>query len=416
MMASMRNWLQDPKLSEEQRKKRVVVVHCKAGKGRSGTSSCSYLISEEGWTKEEALQRFTERRMRPSFGAGVSIPSQLRYVGYVERWARNNKIYVERPVQVLEVHIWGLRDGVKVAVEGFVDEGRTIKTFHTFDKSDREIVRASGYKPGGGFADIVTEMMKTGNNNSNNKPVATASNDPSDEKVMAESSKTTTRNTADLDEKTGGDVIFRPKTPITLPTSDMNIDFERRNKAGYGMSMVTAVAHVWFNTFFEGGGPERGGEALDSGVFEIEWDAMDGIKGSLRKGTRAFDKMAVVWKSVPDTLERKSSKVIPEPGPGQEVKQTQPADWKGANLVHEQGNKSLGLRAETPHSTNISRASSVVSKKSDEDPDSETEGVKPYGIDAVEHGNRAHKDREEHVRGLLPTSRDLPGPTHERVG
>jgi len=72
--------------------KRVIVGHCKAGKGRTGTVLCSYLMSEEGWTKDEALKRFTQRRMRPGFGSGVSIPSQLRYVGYVERWVKGGKI------------------------------------------------------------------------------------------------------------------------------------------------------------------------------------------------------------------------------------------------------------------------------------------------------------------------------------
>ena len=73
IMASMRNWL-------KAKEGRVAVVHCKAGKGRSGTASCSYLISEEGWEVEKALKRFTERRMRPGMGKGVSIPSQLRWI------------------------------------------------------------------------------------------------------------------------------------------------------------------------------------------------------------------------------------------------------------------------------------------------------------------------------------------------
>lgn len=410
VMGSMRNWLKDPNITPEDRNQRVVVVHCKAGKGRSGTISCSYLISEEGWSKEDALKRFTERRMRPGFGAGVSIPSQVRWVGYVERWARNGKLYVERPVQVLEVHVWGLRDGVKVVVEGFVDEGKTIKQFHTFSKHDREVVRGK-IRPAAGLADYVTEVMKMGNNNGSKKPVATASTDASDDKVMAESQRTSTRDPTEMDnDSIHGDVIYRPKEPITLDTNDINIDFERRNRAGYGMSMVTAVAHVWFNAFFEGKGPERNGEPEESGVFEIEWDAMDGIKGSLRKGTRAFDKVAVVWKSVPAERTRRNSAIVREPEFGEKIQQTNPADWRGVDDNSPgRGKKALGLRAETPASRNLSRASSVQSKKTDDDPGSETEGVQSYGVSDAEKKERA----SEKKTGPLPTSKDLPGPEHK---
>ena len=64
------------------------------------------------------MQRFTERRMRAGFGVGISIPSQQRWIRYVDRWTKSGKIYLERPVEILEVHVWGLRDGVKIVVEG----------------------------------------------------------------------------------------------------------------------------------------------------------------------------------------------------------------------------------------------------------------------------------------------------------
>lgn len=407
-MASMRNWL---KGKDSDGKKRVVVVHCKAGKGRSGTASCSYLISEEGWSAEDALKRFTERRMRPGFGAGVSIPSQLRWVGYVDRWTKHGKLYVERPVQILEVHIWGLRDGLKVAVEGFVDEGRTIKTFHVFSKNERTIVRGN-IKTTPGLANVVTEAMKMGSSATNSIKPKNSQTAPLQqeeaENAMKEAQKTSSRSVSDLTVDNGGDVIFRPSQPITLPTNDINIDFERRNKAGYGMSMVTAVAHVWFNAYFEGKGPENNGSSTDSGVFEIDWDAMDGIKGSLRKGTRAFDKLAVVWKSVTDK-DRSKSIVITEPGEDEEVAQTQPADWRGRNDATPSVGKDLGLRAETPHSANISRASSTTGHENHDD-GSDSEGVKSYGVDGVEEDN---SPSTAHESGLLPTSKDLPGPTHE---
>jgi protein-tyrosine phosphatase len=293
IMASMRDWL---KGDED----RVVVVHCKAGKGRSGTASCSYLISEEGWTVQDALNRFTERRMRPGFGyAGVSIPSQLRWVGYVDRWKTGGKLYVESAVEVTELHIWGLRDGVSVAVRGFINEGKKIKVHHSFTSAERTMVK--GEVKSLGFADAVRELM----NSSPSK--------------LPESGSNTPRTGASTPISTS-DAMFRPSEPILIDTNDINIDCERRT---HGATIT--VAHVWFNTFFEGNGPEQGGKSDNSGVFEIEFDAMDGIKGSSRKGTKCFDRLSVVWKV------RETKAVIPEPKEGEEVKQAQPANWQGAD-------------------------------------------------------------------------------------
>ena len=459
---------------------RVVVVHCKAGKGRSGTATCAYLISEEGWSMEDALQRFTERRMRPGWGAGVSIPSQLRWLRYVSRWAEHGKIYVERQVQVLEVHVWGLRDGVKVCVEGFVDEGRTIKVFHTFTREEREIVRGS-LDHQTGFAELVQEVMKkragytgkgkgagggagkkdraTGHDSGTNSPTspasalasgaATPASIPASSLATDVSSNNDKDNNDDDDQEQvdSADAVFRPAEKLVLPTNDINVDFERRNKAVSGWTVVTAVAHVWFNAFFEGNGPEQGGQADESGIFEIEWDAMDGIKGSSKKGTRAFDRIAVVWKTVP----QEPPIVIREPGIGEEVPQSQPADWKGRqdDVSPGQG-KHLGLRVSTPDSADISRANSVDEEHdamhkhkhkeqeqqqqqqqrrqpADHEPQKGAGGVgggsgngmvaSPLGSDDGTAGTRAHGPRGEATihppRGPLPLSSDLPQRTHE---
>jgi len=100
-------------------------------------------------------------------------------------------------------------------------------------------------------------------------------------------------------------MIFRPSTPIILPTNDINLAIERRSRATYGWNTVTTVAHVWFTCFFEGNGPENaatnsGANTAQSGpdlagVFHISFDAMDGIKGGVRKSARAFERVAVVW-------------------------------------------------------------------------------------------------------------------------
>ena len=343
------------------------MVHCKAGKGRSGTIACSYLISEEGWAVNDALARFTGRRMRSGFGAGVSIPSQLRWISYVDRWSKHQKLYLERQVEILEVHAWGLRDGVKVAIEGYIDEGKVIKTFHVFNKPEK--ITVDGGPP-------QQQQLDT--------PVTDGANDL----PTPASASTPQLPTSSTPVVSTSAVIFRPHHQIILPSSDICIDLERRNKAAYGWTMVTSVAHVWFNAFFEGRGPENHGDPTSDGVFEIAWDAMDGIKGSARKGTKALDRIAVVWRAVP-VHDGKPPVIITEPREGDAVPEERAADWrqvgKGAFL-----RKDLGLRTESPMSAEVSRASSVKSGASEvKEGESESEdgayGVKTHGPAGEDH-------------------------------
>jgi protein-tyrosine phosphatase len=423
-MAAMRNWIQRLDADEarrEKEKRRVAVVHCKAGKGRSGTVACSYLISEEGWNREEALQRFTSRRMRVGFGQGVSIPSQLRYVGYVDRWTNSlGKKYIERPIEIVEIHVWALRDGVKVAVESYVEEGKRIKTFHTFTRDEKTVIDQGNI--------TTMEAPISAKEIRKDSELITS---PVDDSPSSSALSLSNNNTGSFQT-----VILRPSSSLVIPTSDVNIDFERRNKAGYtGFTVVTSIAHVWFNTYFEGG--HKGD---DSGVFEIEWDAMDGIKGSARKGTRALDRLKVVWKYVekPD-----AEHVILEPQHGEPVHEPEAADWRGkddqetAEAKHSDGvdssrpggaaltmgtmieegadslSRELGLRKANPASADISRASSVkgetpprksidVERAEQHD---ESEGVKAHlaGESKSERTHHGHDGADNEVEGRRDT-------------
>lgn len=73
----------------------IAVVHCKEGKGRSGSVFCGWhmwQMRQQGVlvSVEEAVAKFTEKRMRRGFGSGISISSQLRFLHY---W----KEYLESP-------------------------------------------------------------------------------------------------------------------------------------------------------------------------------------------------------------------------------------------------------------------------------------------------------------------------------
>ncbi|KAF5128177.1 Phosphatidylinositol 3,4,5-trisphosphate 3-phosphatase ptn1 [Metarhizium anisopliae] len=394
IMASMRNWLHGgalhggppPEGEESRGGKRVVVIHCKAGKGRSGTVSCSYLISEEGWAAQRALDNFTRQRMKEGFGPGVSIPSQLRWVGYVDRWKDHGKQYVDRPVEIVEVHVWGLRGGVDVFVRGFADEGKKVHKIHTFGPEERLVVEA-GEPPRSGLVDTLlglvgypVDNMKapqqadsageassaagaerkhtwTGEagDKTRHEPAGRETGpvqetqpgggagdgvDKARSKTGSSRSSSTSRGNGVLDgEQPGGmAVVFRPARPIRVPNSDVNIALKQRTRTHKSLSwtVVSSVAHVWFNAFFEGRGPEQGAEKADeSGVFTIEWEAMDGIKGLSWKGSRALDKMSVVWRVAGDG--GKEGEEIVEPGEGEPVPQVAAADWRGT--AAEEGGK-----------------------------------------------------------------------------
>lgn len=91
-------WLADPDHKDDER---VAAVHCKGGKGRTGTMVCAYLLYSEYTailnpdkpddvrtihTADDAMEWFTFRRTGElRSGAGVEVPSQKRYVQYIEQ-------------------------------------------------------------------------------------------------------------------------------------------------------------------------------------------------------------------------------------------------------------------------------------------------------------------------------------------
>ncbi|XP_077211695.1 calcium/lipid-binding (CaLB) phosphatase [Tasmannia lanceolata] len=78
--------------------KNIAVIHCMAGKGRTGLMVCAYLVYT-GMSADAALQLYADRRTTNN--QGVSIPSQRRYVSYWSKILTFPRGVVDGPPNVI---------------------------------------------------------------------------------------------------------------------------------------------------------------------------------------------------------------------------------------------------------------------------------------------------------------------------
>jgi protein-tyrosine phosphatase len=103
--------------------KNVVIVHCKAGKGRTGTSIAALLVYCGLYrTPEEALKYFSYRRANTiDPKGGVTIPSQKRYIKYFAdilagRQTPNRNKYKINSISISGVPMYDKKNGAKLVV------------------------------------------------------------------------------------------------------------------------------------------------------------------------------------------------------------------------------------------------------------------------------------------------------------
>ncbi|XP_067419157.1 phosphatidylinositol 3,4,5-trisphosphate 3-phosphatase TPTE2-like [Emydura macquarii macquarii] len=105
--ANVREWM-------KQDEKNIIAIHCKGGKGRTGTMICIWLIdSDQFESAKESLDYFGERRTDKSTSSkfqGVETPSQSRYVGYYETLKNkyNLKLPPEKLFKIKNIKIYSI--------------------------------------------------------------------------------------------------------------------------------------------------------------------------------------------------------------------------------------------------------------------------------------------------------------------
>lgn len=85
----MVDFCQDVEKYLEANESNVVAIHCKAGKGRTGTMICALLLYAGAYAAAYDALRWYEWH-RSSQQSGVTIPAQIRWVAMLQRWKRSN--------------------------------------------------------------------------------------------------------------------------------------------------------------------------------------------------------------------------------------------------------------------------------------------------------------------------------------
>ncbi|KAK6461633.1 protein tyrosine phosphatase [Scheffersomyces coipomensis] len=112
----------DKYLSES--RENVAILHCKAGKGRSGTLCCAYIMYESMLNGDVAnvsdvIDHYTKIRMKEFAGDGISIQSQRRYLEYWHQYLKLNELdrlnYIETSLKgkFVGIKVVGLQSSLK---------------------------------------------------------------------------------------------------------------------------------------------------------------------------------------------------------------------------------------------------------------------------------------------------------------
>jgi len=235
----------------DQNEENIAVIHCKAGKGRTGLMICAWLLFSGMWPNpDDALSYYAS--MRTHNQKGVTIPSQLRYVRYFHESLGITTPYAPRTLLLTQVVFHTLpKSGSLSDVDFTISVGkapvfnyrqyvdtnklRDVPKVHRLEgkkkKKGKKKERKDLAEQSNGQASGSEGEQNTNSNNNNNHNNGSINGEDNENNNNNNNHQNVLEETAVFDCGTNGIPLI----------GDVKMEFERKGEKMFAF---------WFNTFF----------------------------------------------------------------------------------------------------------------------------------------------------------------------